>query len=86
MRTCKIHNVRGIATFGDCPECLKAKVANQVLRQALEPGDVIQRGDVFLADDGRYLEMDDQGRLLGIRCLGATVMRDNGWFRPLPNV
>jgi hypothetical protein len=49
--------------------------------EPLEPGDVIQRGDLFLTNDGQYLKMDDQGRLLGIRCLGATVTRDNGWFR-----
>ena len=29
MRTCKTHNVSGIATYGDCPECTKEAAAKQ---------------------------------------------------------
>ena len=40
MRTCRKHNVRGIATYGDCPECLKETVPvtrhNDAVRDYLE--------------------------------------------------
>lgn len=50
---------------------------------ALGAGDVVQRGDLFLGDSGNYLEMDNLGRLLGIRCLGQTLKKSGAWFRPL---
>ena len=43
----------------------------------------VQRGDLFLDDYGNYLEMDNLGRLLGIRCLGQTIKKSGAWFRPL---
>ena len=52
---------------------------------ALSAGDVVQRGDLFQANDGRLLEMDNLGRLLGIRVLGQTLKKGGDWFRPLPN-
>ena len=52
---------------------------------ALSAGDVIQRGDLFRADDGRMLQMDKLGRLLGVRVLGETLKKDGDWFRPSPN-
>ena len=51
----------------------------------LSAGDVIQRGDKFLSGDGRYLKMDNLGRLLGVRCLGQTLKKEGAWFRE-PNV
>jgi hypothetical protein len=51
----------------------------------LVKGDVVQRGDIFI-DDGRRFEMDNRGFLLGVRCLGQTIRKDNGgWHRPSPN-
>ena len=47
----------------------------------LSAGDVIQRGDKFLSGDGRYLKMDNLGRLLGVRCLGQTLKKEGAWFR-----
>jgi len=47
----------------------------------LDVGDTIQRGDVFLSDDGIYLEMDNLGRLLGIRPLGQKIKKRGDWFR-----
>jgi hypothetical protein len=47
----------------------------------LPVGGIIQRGDKFLSDDGRYLEMDNLGRLLGVRCLGQTLKKEGAWFR-----
>jgi hypothetical protein len=44
-------------------------------------GETIQRGDKFLSDDGRYLEMDNLGRLLGVRCLGQVLKKEGAWFR-----
>ena len=55
------------------------------LCSALSAGDTIQRGDLFRADDGRLLEMDNLGRLLGVRVLGETLKRGGDWFRPMPN-
>jgi hypothetical protein len=52
---------------------------------ALSAGELIQRGDLFRADDGRMLEMDNLGRLLGVRVLGAEIKKNGRWFRPLPN-
>lgn len=52
---------------------------------ALSAGDTIQRGDLFRADDGRMLEMDNLGRLLGVCVLGQTLKRGGDWFRPMPN-
>lgn len=46
----------------------------------LPVGAVIERGDVFL-DDGKHLEMDRLGRLLGVRCLGETIKKSGSWFR-----
>ena len=56
------------------------------LYSALSAGDTIQRSDLFRADDGRMLEMDNLGRLLGVRVLGETLKRGGDWFRPMPNV
>jgi hypothetical protein len=47
----------------------------------LPVGETIQRGDKFLSDDGRYLEMDNLGRLLGVRCLGQILKKEGAWFR-----
>jgi hypothetical protein len=47
----------------------------------LPVGETIQRGDKFLSDDGRYLEMDNLGRLLGLRCLGQVLKKEGAWFR-----
>jgi hypothetical protein len=47
----------------------------------LPVGETIQRGDKFLSDDGRYLEMDNLGRLLGVRCLGQVLKKESAWFR-----
>lgn len=47
----------------------------------LPVGETIQRGDKFLSDDGRYLEMDNLGRLLGVRCLGQVLKKEGAWFR-----
>jgi len=47
--------------------------------RALTKGDIVQRGD-------RSFEMDTRGFLLGVRCLGQTIRKENGgWFRTLPN-
>lgn len=51
----------------------------------LAKGDVVQRGDLFI-DAGRRFEMDNRGFLLGVRCLGQTIRKDNGgWHRSSPN-
>lgn len=51
----------------------------------LAKGDTVQRGDIFI-DDGRRFEMDTRGFLLGVRCLGQTIRKDNGgWHRSSPN-
>jgi hypothetical protein len=52
---------------------------NRLVR--LPVGETIQRGDKFLSDDGRYLEMDNFGRLLGMRCLGQVLKKEGAWFR-----
>lgn len=51
----------------------------------LAKGDVVQRGDIFI-DGVRRFQMDTRGFLLGVRCLGRTIRKDNGgWHRPSPN-
>lgn len=47
----------------------------------LDVGDTIQRGDLFQSDDGKFLEMDHLGRLLGIRPLGQKIKKRGAWFR-----
>jgi hypothetical protein len=47
----------------------------------LPVGSTIQRGDKFLADDKSHLEMDNLGRLLGVRCLGQVLKKEGLWFR-----
>jgi len=47
----------------------------------IEAGEIIQRGDLFRTDDGRYLEMDNLGRLLGLQCLGQRLKKSGEWFR-----
>lgn len=52
----------------------------------LAKGDTVQRGDIFI-DDGRRFEMDTRGFLLGVRCLGQTIRKDNsGWHRSSPKI
>jgi hypothetical protein len=51
----------------------------------LAKGDTVQRGDIFI-DDGRRFEMDTRGFLLGVRCIGQVIRKENGgWFRAPPN-
>lgn len=59
--------------------------AGTPLMRALTKGETVQRGDIFI-DAGRRFEMDTRGFLLGVRCLGQTIRKDNGgWHRPSPN-
>jgi hypothetical protein len=52
---------------------------NRLVR--LPVGETIRRGDKFLSGDGRYLEMDNLGRMLGVRCLGQVLKKEGAWFR-----
>ena len=56
----------------------------------LPVGTVIERGDLFRTEDGRYLGMDNLGRILGLRCLGETLKKasdqESGWFRRVNNI
>ena len=65
------------------PESALSERNGSALR-ALINGDVIQRGDVFI-DDGKQYEMSKTGVILGVRCLGQTITKPNGFFRPMPN-
>jgi hypothetical protein len=47
----------------------------------LEAGDVIEIGD-FFCKSGEIYEMDNLGRILGVRCVGETVKKAGNWFRP----
>ena len=80
---------RGDHQLGHSDYCPQAKPPNSeaalppVPCSALGAGDVVQRGDLFLDDYGKYLEMDSFGRLLGIHCLGQKIKQSGAWFRPL---
>lgn len=53
--------------------------------RAFTKGDIVQQGDIF-RDGDRSFEMDTRGFLLGVRCLGQTIRKDNGgWHRPSSN-
>ena len=64
----------------------KARGTDHIMHCAeLSVGDVIRRGDLFHAENGRLIEMDHLGRLLGVRVLGQTLTKSGYWFRPSPN-
>ncbi len=42
---------------------------NKLQLTQLIQGDTLQRGDLFLADDGSYVEIDKYGRLFGVVCV-----------------
>lgn len=66
----------------DDPEANNTAGAGCMARLVRLPvSSVIQRGDKFLSDDGHYLEIDNLGRMLGVRCLGQKLRKEGSWFR-----